>query len=150
MGPAGTSGVAGNNWIERSWCGADGARKRERFCAQIALQAVSWAASTPSTLQRESSLASGSILSSAADVEDPRGRLFRANSTAQASTVPPSRITATARAMIFGSMADHPPLVEHLHGLRLIVLCASEKPAELLARLVLIGCGASTGKILRP
>src|SRR5436309_7133874 len=33
-----------------------------------------------------------------------------------------------------------PPSVEHLHGLRLIALGASEKPAELLARLLLI-CG---------
>src|SRR6476660_9545131 len=85
MDTAGTSGVAGNNWIERCWCGADGARKRERFCAQMALQAVSRAASAPSALQRESSLASGSMLSSAADVEDPRVRFCRANSTAQTS-----------------------------------------------------------------
>src|SRR4051812_48744724 len=128
LGSSGTSGVAGNNWIERSWRGADGARKRERYCAQMALQSGSWAASAPSALQRESSLASGSMLSSAAEVEDPRVRVCRANSTAQASTVPPSRITAAARAMIFKSMADHPPLVEHLYRLRLIVLCASEKP----------------------
>src|SRR5258708_4167420 len=139
----GTSGVAGNNSIERSWCGADGARKRARFCTQTALQAASWAASAPRALQRASSLASGSMLSCAAGSDDSRVRPCQANSSAHASTAPPSRMTAAALAMIFGFHDPLRPSVEHLHGVRLIVLRASEKPAELLARLLLIGGGAS-------
>src|SRR5262249_7769435 len=100
----GTSGVAGNNWIERSWCGAEGARKRARFCTQTVLQAASWAASAPRALQRASSLASGSMLSCAAGSDDSRVRPCQTNSSAHASTAPPSRMTAAALAMIFGSM----------------------------------------------
>src|SRR5262249_59108917 len=69
--PFGTSGVVGNNSIEWSWCGADGARKRARFCAQTPLQAPSWAASAPRALQRASSSAR-SKLSCAAGREELR------------------------------------------------------------------------------
>src|SRR6266540_386730 len=129
----GTSGVAGNTSIERFWCGADGARKRARCCAQAALQAASCAASAPSALQRASSPTSRSILSSTAGSEDAEVRSCRTNSTAHASTVPARRTMAAA----------------HLHGLRLIALGASEKPAELLARLFLVGGGPGTREALR-
>src|SRR5207253_498660 len=55
---------------------------------------------------------------------------------------PASTMTAAVRARTFDSMGDHPPLVEHLHGLRLVALRRAEKPIELFARLSLISSAA--------
>jgi hypothetical protein len=90
------------------------------------------------------------MLSYAVVVEGFSVRSRWAHSSAHASTAPMRRTTAAALAMILGSMIFLRRSVEHLHGLRLIALPATEEAAELLACLLLIGGGASAGETLRP
>src|SRR5215472_6594638 len=143
--PFGTSGVVGNNSIERSWRGADGARRAVLYPNSLVAGCVvgRFGAESPAArefvskvqvvVRRRQGRIEGATLPGQFECAREHGDAEQDDSCSPCDDL---RIHDPVR-----------PSMEHLDGLRLIALRTAEEAAGLLACLSLIGAGAGPARL---